>query len=288
MWCPVCKNEYIEGVTTCVDCGSELVAELPEEIDPAAPQVIGSVINEEIGNKFIQFFRYSGLQTCGLMPKEDEEGFDIVVRGAELDRALTLVQTFANVETEDEIDYNAILPVIEGHMEEIKQEEGKELLSDLRNEASTVYVNKKDKYTDLKFSGYSFIVFGVVGFIFVAINLSGIFRLFNNFSMCVLGVVFTAFLIFGIVSLKKASTLKGLVSEEENVLDKVQEYMDEHFTDEYFASLDDDTLPEEENFFHVTEILKAELAEAFPLFSKGYIDQIVDERYGEYCDRKAE
>ncbi len=288
MWCPVCKNEYIEGVTTCVDCGSELVTELPEEIDPAAPQVIGSVVSEEIGNKFIRFFRFSGIQTCGLIQKEDGEGFDIVVKGAELDRALTLVQTFANVETNDELDYNAIAPIIEGHLDEIKDEEGKELLSDLRNEASTVYVNKKDKYTDLKFSGYSFIVFGIVGYLFVGINLAGIFRLFNNFSMCVLGVVFTAFLVFGVMSLRKASNIKGLVSEEENVVEKVQEYIEEHFTDEYFASLEDDTLSEEEGFFHVTEILKAEIAEQFPLFGKGYIDQLADDCYGEYCDRKAE
>ena len=38
MWCPKCKNEYIEGVTTCVDCGCELVAELPEEIDEKHPE----------------------------------------------------------------------------------------------------------------------------------------------------------------------------------------------------------------------------------------------------------
>ena len=33
MWCPKCRNEYINGVTTCVDCGCDLVEELPEEID---------------------------------------------------------------------------------------------------------------------------------------------------------------------------------------------------------------------------------------------------------------
>lgn len=29
-WCPVCKNEYQEGVKTCADCGAELVASLKE------------------------------------------------------------------------------------------------------------------------------------------------------------------------------------------------------------------------------------------------------------------
>lgn len=30
-WCPVCKNEYREGITHCKDCDADLVDELPEE-----------------------------------------------------------------------------------------------------------------------------------------------------------------------------------------------------------------------------------------------------------------
>lgn len=30
-WCPVCKCEYVDGVTTCADCGSELVDRLSDE-----------------------------------------------------------------------------------------------------------------------------------------------------------------------------------------------------------------------------------------------------------------
>ena len=30
-WCPKCKNEYVEGIVKCADCGSELVEELPQE-----------------------------------------------------------------------------------------------------------------------------------------------------------------------------------------------------------------------------------------------------------------
>lgn len=34
-WCPKCKNEYVEGITICADCGSELVETLPPETDGA-------------------------------------------------------------------------------------------------------------------------------------------------------------------------------------------------------------------------------------------------------------
>lgn len=288
MWCPKCRNEYIEGVTTCVDCGCELVSELPEEIDKDAPQIIGSVTDEAVGNKFLRFFRFSGLNTCALMPHEENDGFYLVVAYPELERATEIVTGFAKVETMDELDLEKLLPILEEQLDEIKDEEANELLSDLRTEASTIYVNKKDKYEDLKFSGYSFIIFAILGYAFAGINLAGIIHLFNNYSMVVLFVVFTIFLGIGISSLRKAGRIKNLVSEEENVLEKVQAYIENRFTDEYFSSLDDKELPEEENFFHVTEILKDELAGQFPLFSKDYIDQLVDEKYGEYCDRKGE
>lgn len=32
-WCPNCKNEYVEGITICADCGAELVESLEESQD---------------------------------------------------------------------------------------------------------------------------------------------------------------------------------------------------------------------------------------------------------------
>jgi len=37
MFCPVCRDEYREGFTVCVDCDVDLVAELPRDPEVAAP-----------------------------------------------------------------------------------------------------------------------------------------------------------------------------------------------------------------------------------------------------------
>lgn len=35
MWCPICKNEYVKGITECADCGVPLVDSLP--LDSSKP-----------------------------------------------------------------------------------------------------------------------------------------------------------------------------------------------------------------------------------------------------------
>ena len=291
MWCPKCRNEYINGVTTCVDCGCDLVEELPEEIDENEPVAIGSLANEETASKLVGYLNRAGLLSCAVRPQpENEEGeipaYDIIVAGKELVYIHQLFDGLTeDADEEEPLDLELLLPKFEEKYAEIQDEQANKLLSDLRTEASTVYVNKKDTYSDFKFSGISFIVFAVLGYLFALLNGLGVLTIFNTFSVIVLTIVFTVFMIIGISSIHKANSIKTLVSEEENVLEDVENYIAEHFTDDYFASLpSDESLSAEENFLMITDRLKNELTEAFPLFSRGYIDQLVDERYGEYLD----
>ncbi len=284
-WCPNCRNEYREGIETCADCGVALVDQLPEEENKEAPVIIYTVKDEETGNKFVTYLQYGGIKTAGLIPDDGGE-FGIAVAGYEKEAA---EEMFTELESEEEFenaDTAELVHDIEKELSDISEEEANVMLSELRTEASSVYVKKKDKYADLKFSGISFIVFAFLGFFLLFFDLMGYLSFFNKFSMLIMGVIFIIFLIIGITSLIRAGKLKNIVSEEEKVTNEVLDWADKNITDEVIASCMQEGLSEEDNYFIVHSRLCEMLSAQFPLFSKAYIDQLMDDRYNEYCEKQ--
>lgn len=289
-WCPKCRNEYVEGITTCADCGVELVAELPEETAPDAPVVLCHVNDVENGSKFVAYLNYGNIQTAGLLQtgETEEDGYDVVVAEFEREAAEQLFSGFDSVEELAKSDISELIPDIEKQLEELKNEEANHMFSDLRTESSTVYVKKKDKYNDLKFSGISFIVFGILGGELLIANVIGLINIFNQFSSFIMALVFIIFIGIGISSLIRAGKLKSIVSEEEKVTNEVLDWMEENITDEHIASLIDENLSEEDNYFQVHGILCEELSGQFAFLNKGYVEQLMDDRYNRYCEETAQ
>lgn len=289
-WCPKCRNEYVEGITTCADCGVELVAELPEETAPDAPVVLCHVNDVENGSKFVAYLNYGNIQTAGLLQtgETEEDGYDVVVAEFEREAAEQLFSGFDSVEELAQSDISELIPDIEKQLEELKDEEANHMFSDLRTESSTVYVKKKDKYNDLKFSGISFIVFGILGGGLLIANVIGLINIFNQFSSFIMALVFIIFIGIGVSSLIRAGKLKSIVSEEEKVTNEVLDWMEENITDEHIASLIDKDLSEEDNYFQVHGLLCEELSGQFTFLNKGYVEQLMDDRYNRYCEETAQ
>lgn len=285
-WCPKCRNEYVEGITTCADCGIALVDELPELVNPEDPAVLCHVDNMDVGSKFVVYLNYGNIQTAGLMAsgETEEEGFDVVVAEFEREAAEEMLSGFGSVEELSKTDLSELIPDLEKQLEELQDEEANQMFSDLRTETSTVYVKKKDKYNDLKFSGISFIVFGILGCGLLVFNVTGVLHIFNTFSSLIMALVFVIFLGVGIASLMRAGKLKSIVTEEERVTNEALDWIEKNITDEYIASLVNEELSEEDNYFQVHDALCEKLSNQFAYLNKDYIEQLMDDRYNQFCE----
>ena len=97
-------------------------------------------------------------------------------------------------------------------------------------------------------------------------------------------VVFVIFFIVGITSLLRAKKMKSMVSQEERASDDVLDWIEANITDEYISSLINEEETEEKNYFTAHSAMCNKVKEQFPLFNENYIDELMDERYNEYCD----
>lgn len=285
-WCPKCKNEYVDGITICADCGVELVPERPADTDFRKPAILCHVETKEQGEAVVTYLNYGDIKTAGILPSA-EYGYDVVVAEFERENAEKMLEHFGSPEEIKQADLSALISKITDELTELQNEEANHMLSELRTETSTVYIKKKDKYNDLKFSGISFILFGVAGAGILTANLLGVINLFNNFSSLIIALVFMVFVGIGISSLIRAGKIKSMVSEEEKVTNEVLDWIDREITDEYIHSLYDLESSDEENYFRILEILCDRITAQFSFLNTSYAEQLMDDRYNQYCEEKA-
>ncbi len=288
-WCPNCKNEYREGVTICPDCDVELVDELPEETEEefAEPEPVVLMVaeDEEIGEKIVLYLKLNGIES-GVLSKE-EDRICVIVADLEQEAAESIFNGVIVGETVDQDRLYELVPDIEDQFEEIENEQASKEFSELRSEASTVYVKKRDKYTDLRFSGFSFIGFGFIGVAIVVLNALGVISLFNLYSMIVMSLVFVVFFIIGFVTLHRASLVKDSVAVEDAFTSELNDWIEKNLGDDVIDEWYDENKEDQENYFEIQGRLCQMMHDEFPNIHPSYIEELAEERYTSYLERSA-
>ena len=96
-WCPKCRNEYVEGIKVCADCGVDLVEMLEE--GKGSPLIFGDRGQME---RLKDFLTYNKLKSAALSEDKEEGVFELYVSDEERQKAALAVRVFLQQEMEKE------------------------------------------------------------------------------------------------------------------------------------------------------------------------------------------
>lgn len=271
-WCPVCKNEYKEGIVRCSDCQAPLVDTLEES---SSRIMFGEKAQME---RLAAFLEYSGIAGAAVEHDEAEDVYECLVRPADETAAKKLAGTFLAQESERELS-------------SMDEEERRALCEEqaAAREAvrGGVYQKKAEKAEDFQSSAYTLLPVGVLGLLAVAGVAAGIIplRLADNVRYIfylVMSALFIAFIAVGISSLKLSKKLAADGKTEEAETERLMGWFTEHFTAD---SLDERLAqalagePDEVKYFKRFELIKGLLSEQMPQAAENYLEKVADDLY---------
>ncbi len=297
-WCPNCKTEYREGVSTCGDCGSELVAEQP--MDSTYLQLI-VLETEEVAEKLKKYLEYSNIDSR-YEYSEAELGYIVQVREEDLKKAQKAFRAFYDVEiklmTENNMTTMEISPEEKANEafdedsfeDDFNDETPNEYVADEMEQEkrkvtkmmyeSSAYEKKGEKSKEMKSTAVTFFAFGILGLAFVVLNLLNMIKYLNGpLPYIVMTGMFIGFIAIGINSLSRAKKMATEAILEEETTSKITEWLDEQITAETLVSMQDSTFSDEANFIRVMEGLKTLVKNQFGELDEAYLDYVTEDYY---------
>ncbi len=259
-WCPICKNEYVEGIKVCSDCNVDLVEELEEK--RAEPITFGS---EEEMMKLNDFLRYNQVLSGTIEYNEEEQIHEIFVDRKDTKKAKKLVHIFLQEES-----------LLEN--EELEHIEEKNILDTSK---AQVYEYKSERAENFKTSAYTLLLVGVAGLVLLILTALKIISLqFGILTYIVMGFLFVLFIIMGIFSYHSYKKIALDAVTENNLTKEIKAWCLKNLTaDMIDKELMIDELAEEMKYFKRTEQIKKLISETFINLEEGFLDAIIEDLY---------
>lgn len=309
-WCPVCKEEYKEGITACPECNTPLVASL-EEAEKADYQDLITFNDETLAKKFTEYLRYSKLNAKYRSEKESGE-FIISVLKKDVAKAKKHFSAFYSVESANALSRN-----LDGYhaAKEIPSDETDDDMSWDRSETATEevtsddepvkacdckrpsgsYVPMAEKTSDLFSTLVVFSIFGTVGLVLLILELLGVTSFMNTMMMImIIAIVCVGVPIVLVTTFKSYKKTKALAVEEEKLTISLTEWMETVFTKEtvhrllYSLRVNAPGLPEEQLYIMLNQAMKKRVCDQFGEIDDAYLDYIVDNFYDAHFAEEAD
>ena len=306
-WCPVCKEEYKDGITVCPECSTALVASL-EEAKKSDYQDLITFADEALVKKFTEYLQYSKIDANYRKDKENGE-FIISVLKKDVIKAKKHFAAFYSVESANALSRNQ-----DGYhaAKEIPSEDTDDELSWDRSETTSdeetyendtssedvaekkcscsgntgSYVPMAEKVSDLFSTLVVFSIFGAIGLAALILELIGVTHFMNTMMMIMLiAIVCIGIPIVLVTTYKSYIKTKALTAEEEKLTASLTEWMESVFTKEavhrmlYSLRVNAPGLPEEQLYIMLSQAMKKRVCDQFGEIDEAYLDYIVDSFY---------
>lgn len=296
-WCPKCKNEYVEGVTVCADCGCPLVETLEE-----GGQILYLGAAEDC-RQLADFLICNGIRSASVGISESSESFAVTVDSSQGQKAERIATVFWKEKEKEGWSQ----PPREQEDAEEPDEDDEEAYPDdfpnavhlgraMRGQQSTgVYEAASKKAEEFKSGAYTLLIVGIAGMIGLGLLLSGVLPVrldpSSQFLTClVMAALFLVFIVMGVLSFRSWREQEGKAVRESSLKEELTRYCRENLDP---ASIDLDAGvgaddPEEVRYFKRMERMKLRISENFLNLEEGYLESFLDEIYPSLFDDSEE
>lgn len=303
-WCPICKNEYVEGVSTCADCGCSLV----DSLDEIENEPVASGSDEALLQKLLLFLQRNNISSARLDPSDEEGVYYLFVDAKERKEAVKAVPVFYRMIAKEEAQGEN--PAASEEEAEVLFEEGTEMSGQeaadqteyswedriegmpqygrmLRSpEDEKTYEEASKKAEEYKSGAWTLLVIGILGLVVMGVLISGVLPIRLNprsqmMTCLVMAALFIIFIVMGVQSFRSYKNLLQKAKQEASWKEKLEAYKKENLNaaqiDE--AALDGSEDSDEVRYFKRISYLREKICSAFPDLEDGYVDHYLDENY---------
>lgn len=276
-WCPNCRTQYLDGITNCSDCNAKLVDTLVNNEE----SVSILLAEEHIAMELLKFYKYAEIEGAYIKYNEEASLYEVFVPLSYEKKAAKLANIFKQTKKEEQDRENGNTD------QEFNADEPKEQGN------SPVYVKQEDKYKDVKSSGYVFLFVGMIGMVFMLLNVFGMvdFYLASNIKYLTYIVMFGMFILFiiiGFYSLNSSKKIKEEAKVENDLTNDIMEWFKKNFNgDDVDENADiniSDISQEVIRYFKRTEAIKKIITQTYGELDVSYLDKIADDVYQELYD----
>lgn len=273
--CPKCKNEYREGVTTCSDCGCELIK---DEAEKKVAVVFGEEAEIE---ELAGFLRYSHIEDVEVRLDQTDNVYEIFVPERESKQAAKLALVYKQ-EKAKEMFARSMEQSMDKNTEDVENG-GKSKPGKL-----SVYQDSATKAEENKSSAYTLLFVGVVGMVVIVLGLAGVLpiHLGGNSKYLTYGIMSALFLLFivmGVLSMKSYRIFAKKAESENTLKNTIEKWCKENLKAE---SIDEglfaeEEITDEEKYFKRTQVMKDKIKKQFLNLDDAFLDDLVDGIYSE-------